>query len=252
MKILVELFLLIGLLGVDAWAVPTPPAPIPGGTQIGGSLRAFVDRDSLSYFAEAAAVNETGGRELKDYSLGVYYHVSPAFKFGTVFSRDFGLRHNEDWTPTNGIWSWNDSNGRGETLVALDATAKAVVDFLPGEDWVAEFKTRYIYNSFNDNRTLMLRPGLTYFYLREGSLAASFFIRFEYDFPLNYGAEAVNEKWIYLGALYHLCENVDLGPTITEGWQTWNRPAAYAIKGGAPYSITTQTSTYGLSGVLHF
>ncbi|MGZ3723198.1 MAG: hypothetical protein ACXVA9_09720 [Bdellovibrionales bacterium] len=239
-------------LNVNAWAAPTPPSAIPGGYQGGGLIRVFADRDLYSLFAETSAVNQTGGRELTEVAAGTYFRLSPGFKLGAIVSRDWGLRHDEDWDLINGKWQWANSKGRGETLIALDATAKSLVDFLPGNDWVAEFKVRYIFNSFNDDRTLMLRPGLTYFYMNAGKLIANFFVRLEVDLPLNYGNESVSEKWIYFGSLYHFSKYVDFGPTVTEGWQTWSSPQFYKERGGGIYSITTQTTTLGLMGVFRF
>jgi hypothetical protein len=240
------------VLSFQLAAAPVPPQPVPGGFQAGAILRAIADRDLASYFAEASATQATDSRELRDFAVGGYYHLSNNFKIGALALREYGLRHDEDWQLNNGVWSWNDSNSRGENVFGLDVTGKTLLDFLPGEDWVAEFKVRYFYNSFNDNRTLMLRPGLTYFYLRHEELVANFFLQFEYDLPLNYGIQPINEKWIYLGSLYHLSEMMDIGPFMTLTWQTWGPPAAYSLKGGVPYSVTTQTTTLGLTSVLRF
>jgi hypothetical protein len=238
------------IFGLRAQALPTAPEAVPGGYQSGAQLRVFMDREDFTLVGEALYINETAGRELQDFSFGSYYHFSPAFKMGLFFTRDYGLRHDEDWALTNGKWSWNISNDRGENLVAVDATWKTLLDFLPGENWVAELKSRYIYNSFNDNRTLLLRPGLTYFYLQSGHLVADFFVQLELDFPLNYGVQPVDEHWIYLGSLYHFTHVFDAGPFVNLGWQTWGASHNYMEKGGAPYAITTQTTTLGLTAIL--
>src|ERR1019366_9094796 len=101
-------------------AKPVPPESIPGGFQSSAILRVFVDRDSTSYFGEASATQATAGRDLKDFALGAYYHISSNLKLGAFAAREFGLRHDEDWQLTNGSWSWVDSNGRGGSLFALD------------------------------------------------------------------------------------------------------------------------------------
>lgn len=245
------IFGLVLLLSPAAHGAPTAPRAIPGGYQSGGVARVFVAREPFTYFGEVAATEQTAGRESRSVGIGSYYQVGETLKLGLLFNRTFGLRHDEDWVSDNGKWSWVDSRHRGESLFALDATVKSLVDFMPGHDWVAELKLRYILNAFNNDRTLFLRPGLTYFYLREGQLIANFFTQFEVDMPLNYGSQKFVEKWIYFGSLYHVCEKLDVGPTVTLGWQTWSRPQAYAAKGGAPYSITTQSTTIGFSLILH-
>jgi hypothetical protein len=243
--------LVLIFLSFNTWAAPTPPGEVPGGTQTGLSLRAFGEHEAISYFLEGAAIRQTAGREFKSISLGSYFHALPWLKVGALAGREFGLRHDEDWFSTNGQWAWNDSNSRGETVVSLDVTGQLPMTFNT-ELFLAELKLRYEYNSFNDNRTLLVRPGLSYFYFRGDELFATVFLRLEGDFPLNYGTQVLSEKWIYLGALYHLNDQIDLGPIVTEGWQTWGRPAAYAAKGGAPFTVTTQTTTFTLSSVLHF
>jgi hypothetical protein len=243
-----ELILLL-LISSLAWAVPTPPAAVPGGYQAGADLKAFADRGEVSYFVQIAGVEETAGRQFQDYALGSYYHLFQQFKVGAFYERAYGLRHDEDWALNSGHWAWVDSNSRGENIFILDATAKTL---LPLEDWVFEFKSRYLINTFNDNRTLLLRPGLTYFYVRSGQLIADFFVQYEWDLALNYGVQPVDEKWLYFGSLYHFSRGLDVGPFAAIHWQSWGRPQAYAEKGGASYTITTQTTTLGLTALFHF
>ena len=230
------------LITLPAWAAPTPPPAMPGGLQAGGIARVFAAQDRVAWMGEYAAATQSADRKPKQYTLGWYYSFTENWKVGGFVRSAHGLRHDEDWHSVNGVWQWNQSNGRDETFLIGDVTGK----FTVASNWVAELKTRYLYNAFNDNRTLLLRPGISYFWMDEGRLIANFFAQLELDFALNYGTQALPEKWLYLGALYHLNSNFDLGPFVSLGWQSWGRPQGYADKGGAPYTVTTQSTTLGL------
>lgn len=233
-------------LSFPLWAAPTPPT-MNGGYQSGEVLRTLSQHDRFTVLGELSATQATEDRDLKDVSAGGYYQLSDNFKTGLFYKHAYGLRHDDDWArDAAGVWHWIDSSDRGEGLAQLDFTAKSLAGFIPGEDWVAEFKTRYVFNLFNGEQYVLLRPGLTYFLMREGSLVANFYVQVELDFPTNYGNRTITEKWIYLGSLYHMNERIDLGPFATFGWQSWSRGDDYARRGGEDYTLTSQTTTLGL------
>lgn len=239
-------------LSFTAWAAPTPPDR-KGGYQTGEVLRVISGHERYSLLGEIAATQATDDRDLKDITVGTYYHLNNNLKAGVFYRHAYGLRHDDDWARDSaGNWRWLDTNDRGEGLVQLDLTVKSLVEFMPGEDWVAELKTRWVYNAFNGEQYFLLRPGLTYFLLSEGNLVANFYMQVELDLPTNYGNRAIMEKWIYLGSLYHFSERFDLGPFVTFGWQSWSRPDDYARRGGADYTVTTQTTTLGVVGLFRF
>lgn len=77
------------------------------------------------------------------------------------------------------------------------------------ENMTLEFKARYEYNFFNYNQSIRFRPTFTYFWMPEGEPVASFFMQAEQVLGLNYGTHSINERWLYLGGLYHF-NSVDL------------------------------------------
>jgi hypothetical protein len=233
-------------VGSGAAAAPTPPK-LRGGSQTQAWLRAFLDHDDLSARAEVGAAHETDGRDFKTFGLGGYYALTSSTQLGAFYDRDYGLRHNEDWQSVNGVWGWADTKERGESLWSLDVTQRQL---LSDTNWMAEFKLRYIYNSTNNERTLMARPGLSYFYLQGERLRGFAFLQFEMDFALNYNNPA--DRWLYMGALGRIADKVDIGPVFTVGWQTWRAPGKYRDKGGSPFAVTAQTFTVGLSAIIHW
>lgn len=230
----------------------TPPVPtVPGGVEPGGSVRLFLNHDRLSYYAEMTGADETGGRAFDRTLLGAYYRVLHGLKVGAFYGRAYGLRHDEDWVSNAGGWAWNNTNSRGENLIIGDVTPATELEFL-GENWVGEFKTRYIYDTFNGQQSLVLRPGLRYFLMRGDEPFMNFFFQFEALLPLNYGVQSIYEKWAYVGALYHVNDHVDVGGFTAAKWETWGSTASFINSGGPAYAITTQTWQIGAVGVFNF
>ncbi len=234
------------LISSYASAAPTPPADIKGGLQSGAIVRVFKNLDPWSILFEATGEKQSEDREAKDFTIGSYYQLSDHVRAGVFYRRAYGLRHDEDWHSVAGVWSWRDSNSRGEDLLIFDLSGKAL---LHGTPLTAELKLRYLFNEFNDNRTLLVRPGISYHWIEGAQLRANVFLNFEVDFPLNYGTETATERWIYFGGLYHFTKSFDLGPFAAVAWKTWGRPQGYLDKGGGPYSTTTQSTTLGLVAV---
>lgn len=244
MKLLSLLFLFSSL----ASAAPVPPAEIKGGIQPGAIVRVFKHLDPWSVFFEASGEKQSEDREAKDFTLGTYYQLNDHLRAGAFYRRAYGLRHDEDWHSVAGVWSWKDSNNRGEDIFIFDLSGKTLVRHTP---FTAELKLRYLFNEHNDNRTLLVRPGFSYHWIEDATLIANLFLHFEVDFPLNYAVETANERWVYIGGLYHVSNTFDVGPFAAFAWKSWGRPQGYMDKGGAPYTITTQSTTLGIIAVVN-
>ena len=234
-------------------AAPIAPAPIPGGFVPSGNVRVFLRQEELAYYAEIAAASETDGRQVEELTAGAYYQLWDHLKVGAFYRRAYGLRHDADWVNTGpGQWSWENTNGRGENFFILDATPKLQLSFLPSGNWVGELKVRLLNDFFNHQDTLFVRPGLTYFLLKDERPFINFFLQYELDFPLNYGVRTVYDQWIYLGALHPLTHSFNLGAYGALNWETWGNTQSFVTLGGTPYAFTTQTFVVGVVGVLQF
>jgi hypothetical protein len=231
------LFFLVLVASSVVRAAPRAPT-FSFDNEAGLTARVFNNYDDFSLMAEAALFGESDSRNFKAVTLGGYFQAADHLKVGAFYRRAFGLRHDDDWISTSGNWHWSDSTNRAEDFVILDATPRTLVT----DELVAEIKTRDLYNVFNKENTLLLRPGLTYFLLKDGQPFWNFFAQFEMDFPLNYGQTKTSEEWIYLGALRSLTKNIDIGAFAAEKWQRWGSSSTYLAKGGAPYLDTDQTS----------
>jgi hypothetical protein len=182
-------------------------------------------------------------------TAGAYLHALRNLRIGAFSRLQYGRRHDEDWIQSD-LWHWADTTGRAESVLILDASPRAELDFLPGTSWTGELKTRFHHDFFNRHRTLTLRPGLTYFWLREGRPLASFFLHYELHLPLNHGRQAIQERWAYLGGLYHLSPSLQLGATASFRSQTWASTDAFTARTGGSFSITGDS--LGLSALVVF
>lgn len=198
--------------------------------------------------AEILGATEPDSRERRQYTLGAYYQPLDNLKVGAFVSRSFGLRHDDDWVKNGGTWEWQATNDRGEDCFILDVSPR--VQF--AENIVGELKSRYLYNTFNSYKTLMVRPGVTYFWLKDEKPFLSFFAQVEFDFGLNYGPRAIAEDWGYVGALYRIAKSLDLGATYSMRWQTWGSSADYLAKNGDPYVVTETNGFFGGTLIYQF
>lgn len=226
-------------IGFSHQACALPPAPqVPSGTEVGTTVRYFKSTDDLSWIAEVGQLNQTDNRQLQEATLGGYFQEFENLKLGAFLREARGLRHDDDWQKINGVWSWVDSRSRNESILILDATPRYMIE----DQLLGELKIRLLDDFFDSEQTLQLRPGLTYFLLNKGQAFWNFFAQFEFDLPLNYGAKPMNERWIYLGALYHLTTSWSLGGFLAEHWQAWSSSSNYLASGGSSYVISSQAT----------
>lgn len=242
------LFFLI--LSPPAFGVPVAPV-VSSGLGAGETIRVFRDFSSYTLMAEGNALQLSDSRDSGELTLGGYDQFTNSLSAGIFYQRAWGLRHDDDWIDNNGIWQWQNSRWRGEDFAIGDLTLKFNADFLPGTNWIAELKSRYLIDFFNGERTIMLRPGLTYFWLRDDQLVANFFLQFEADLPQNYHSNSINERWLYVGALFRIFNNVDFGAFYALQWQQWSPSRKYLDKQGSPYSVSATDQVINALLIFH-
>ena len=245
------LLAVVALVAVSSVAIAAPvvPGSMSGGVEPTLNLRFFLKQKPLSYFAELSEASQTDHRQYEGATLGAYYRLMPGLTVGGFYRREYGLRHDGDWKNETGTWAWSNTNSRGEDSLILDVTPRLTLDFLPGENWVAELKTRSIFNTFSGEKTLTLRPGLTYFWLKENEPFLNFFLQYEIYFPLNYGVQTIYQSWLYLGTLYHWSHSVQAGLYGALKSETWGGTPGFVAQGGAAYSVTARTFVVGAVAV---
>lgn len=205
-KLLLILFL--GIMGLQAQESEIPLFPEDKKTLLRSHLRYFHKTEKWLYQAEAIHNSKVDNRVNREYQVGAKYRLHNHLKVGAHFSRRYGLRHDNDWRRVGGQWRWEPSNGRGENHLILELSPRYAY-----RKFLGEFRIRNEFNFFNDQNTLRLRPGLSYFVFHHGKPLITFFSQYEAHIPINYNVDnhGIREGWFWLGGLYHLNDNIKLG-----------------------------------------
>jgi hypothetical protein len=241
-------FVAAGVVSPSTWA-DNVPADVPRGFAPELDLRAFVRQGVWTAHLGVKGAWTTDARAERRLLVGAYAQPWRNLRLGAFYQLQYGVRHDEDWVKTD-VWHWQDTGDRAEHLLVLDASPRVELAFLPGENWMGELKIRWAYSSFNHQQTLRLRPGLTYFWLREGQAFLSFFAQYEGYFPLNYGEKTLYETWAYLGAIYHVSPIVQLGGYGALRTEFWTSPAAFTATTGRTWRVEADSTVLGLLAII--
>lgn len=233
-----------------AFAVGNVPDNIDKSSATEARLRYLHAVKNYTLLTEIQIADQNDHREYKSVLFGSYYRFRDHLRAGLFYQRQYGFRHDADWfkDPTTLVWQWRNTNDRGEDLAILDISPKMV---LPDhENTTLEFKTRYEYNFFNNNRSIRFRPTFTYFWIPEEEPVASFFIQAEQLFSLNYGSHGKSEQWAYLGGLYHFNSQFQLGGFLAHQWQAWSSTPEYTAITGKTYRVHADSDVLGITLIL--
>jgi hypothetical protein len=194
---------------------------------------------------------QDASRELRyrALTLGGYWRLHRNLKLGAFYRLQFGVRHDDDWVALNPGWAWRDTRERAEHVLILDASPRFGLDFLPGRDWVFMFKARYLYNTFNAQQSVLLKPGLSWFLLIDRQPVLNLSLSYEVYLPLNFGGTLVYQHYPYLNALWHMNPNLML--ELGGAWKSaaWSTSQDVKNSGQPGYTVDARSLVISL-GVL--
>lgn len=230
----VALFVVFGLAAMPGRAShhliseadPVIPAPA---FEIHTHGRLFYALDDFSGLLEYVGRFEDEKLEYRYQSLtlGGYFRLHPNVKIGAFYRLQFNVRHDNDWIEEGPDWFWADTSGRAEHAAIIDVTPRILLPFLPGNNWVASIKSRYEYNFTNSQQTLLIRPGITYFWIRDREPVFTITAQYAAYLSLNFGAVPWYRHGPYLNALYHLSPNILLDVGISRQWIYWSESGQF-------------------------
>ena len=224
---------LLPVLIMLAIAAPVPAEHFPGipetGVEVHNHGRLFYYNGDLSGMVEYVGRFEEPGLEYRYQSvtLGGYYRLHPNVKVGAFYRGLVGARHDDDWLDASPGWEWNDTRGRLEHLVMLDVTPRVLLEFLPGRSWVSSFKARYEYNLFNDDQTLLARPGVTWFWLVDRQPLLNVSAQYATYLSLNFGDTFWYRHGPYLNLLYHVAPWLQVDLSVGRQSTYWSESADF-------------------------
>jgi len=221
--------LMLSVAGVpQAQHAPGDGAPyVDFGVDLQAHTRAFLDFGDLDLMAEYVGRYDSDQRLYdaesirlyNSFTTGAYYRVIPNLKIGLFYRLQLGARHDEDWVDGGAGWEWLDTTRRPEHVLIADATPRFLVPFLPGGGWVFSAKSRYEVTLYEqdgalvDLHSLLIRPGLTWFMIRDREPVLNVSLQYGLYVPLNFSESFWYEQGPYLNVLYHISPalSVDLG-----------------------------------------
>lgn len=178
-----------------------------------GNLRLFFRHADFRYLVEYTNEQQSKQDDYQHLQILMKYRLTSSSRFGVGAMHSFGLRHNEDWLGDNKEWQSTES--RGETMAILHSSYRTL---LPSEmDGVFEVRLNYMYNTFNQNQFILLRPGISWILNNKNIL----FTQLEGYFPLNYANNSLYEWWSYVSNLHTFHKKFKAGPFISYGERTW-------------------------------
>jgi hypothetical protein len=225
------------LAGADN--VPVAPhyaVEFQGRTQVVASFGAFdILAEALGRIPDDATLPD-----FTSFTVGGYYRVIPNLKVGAFYRLQAGARHDDDWVQNSSPppdWLWQHTTARLENVLLLDASPRFQLSFLPGENWVFMLKTRYIYNAFDGEQSLMARPELTYFWIHDRIPVLNAALSYEMYFPLNFGSTLLYEAYPYLTLLWHATP--EIGVELGAAYKTtiWSTSSMERATDGVIYSV---------------
>jgi hypothetical protein len=202
--------------------IPVAPS---GVVEFEGRSTLLIDLGRFDPLVELEGRLEDADHEFRYRGLtaGAYLRLHKNLKAGAFYRIQQGARHDDDWIePVVGVWEWIDSRDRTEQVLILDVSPRFLFDFLPGRNWVFTVKNRYQYNTYNAQHTMIVRPGLSYFLMRNREPLFNFSFNYGFYIPLNFGDTFLYEHEPYLSVLYHLNRNLKLELTGAYKTVTWS------------------------------
>ena len=148
--------------------------------------------------------------QYRSLTLGSYFRVLKNLKLGAFYRLQAGVRHDADLIDTGSGLAWDDTRQRYEHLLLFDATPRFQLAFLPGKSWILNLKNRYIFNTYNNQHALLVRPGITYVLMPNRQPLFNFSFQYGLYIPLNFGNTFIYEHTPYIDILFHLQRAVKL------------------------------------------
>lgn len=210
-----------------------PEIPMPG-FELSGHARLFYDIGDLDAMLDYVGRYDTDRSAMANaVTAGAYYRVLENLKLGAFYRIQVGERHDEDWIQSGGNWVWRDTSTRLEHTFMFDATPRVLLDFLPGETWVGALKTRYEVNLYEQDNalivhnTVFVRPGLTWFWLRDREPVLNVSLQYGLYLPIGFGENWWYAHGPYASVMYNVTNDLLVDLSIGTRWIYWTESAAF-------------------------
>lgn len=194
---------------------------------------------------------DTPLHSFESVTVGGYYRVILNLKVGALYRVQAGARHDNDViaNQTTQQGEWNDTSQRLESILMLDVSPRFQLGFLPGANWVLMLKGRYLDDVWNGQMSVMARPELTWFWIRDRDPFLNISLSYEMYFPVNFGTTFIYQSYPWLTVLWHA--GPEIGVEISGAYMTtvWSTSTSWAAAGWATYSTPINSWEFSLGVV---
>ena len=176
----------------------------------------------------------------------------PNLKVGALARLQAGVRHDDDVMPTgrpDDGSAGTDTSQRLEGVLMLDVSPRFQLGFLPRANWVLMLKGRYLYNTWNGQMSIMARPELTWFWIRDRDPFLNVSLSYEMYFPLNFGSTPVYQSYPYLTVLWHATPEVGIELAGAYKTTVWSTSASWLAGGADPTARRQLAGSFSLGVV---
>ena len=186
-------------------------------------------------------------RNFRRYGMTARYRVHPSIKVGAGYIREYGNRHDGDWINETGSWKWRDTDDRGEDLFIAQGLFRELIPFFKDLDLLGEVRVQFELNDFNQQQTLKIRPGLTYFYFDGLAPLFDLTVRYENYYALNFSKQSVYQKWFYFSPRYHFNRRWKIGISYAYVERRWSSTASIEAITSNPFIRNEYSNQYALN-----
>jgi len=220
---------------------PGDGAPlVDTGIDMQGHARFFMDLGNLDTMFEYIGRYDSDQRLYDTNTLslyngmtvGGYFRVLRNLKAGAFYRLQYGARHDDDWVDNGGTWEWLDTSSRPEHVFIADATPRFLASVLPG-NVVFSIKNRYEVTLYDQDgvrnvlQSLFVRPGLTWFVLRDREPVMNLAVQYGMYVPLNFSESFWYQRGPYVNVLYHLATGLSLDASLGYQFVYWTESSDF-------------------------
>lgn len=247
--------LVVFMAAAAAFGQQHVPIFTQGLVDLQGRTQLIATIDNLDLLAEGVGLLQDADFhfQYRALTLGGYYRVLPNLKLGAFYRLEAGARHDNDVlanSSTTQQFNWADTTTRLESVLMADVSPRFLLPFLPGQNWVLMLKSRFIYDTFNNEMSILAWPELTYFWIVDRVPILNASVGYELYFPLNFGSSLPYQSYPSLTLLWHATPEVGVELSGAYKTTTWSTSSSWSTAGWDPYSTPVSTWTVSLGAVI--
>ena len=200
------------------------------GIKLAPSIRTIIQNSTSTYVGEYAYTQLNSDQAINDISLVYRYRFAPHSKIGIRMSLKTGLLHDNDWVKIGDNWQWRNTEDRYELIPSVEYQYRLILDFIPGENWVGEFRSNVDYNSHLGEVFFRPRVGISFFGFSKGRPLYNFFARLIPYIKISNDFGNLYEFGTYAGFAYHFSPSIQASIShqfVQQKWQFSNNIDAF-------------------------